>query len=137
MIHSEAEQPDHTEDDILIACALRLDGYKYQDEHNFDHQAAMDHFFQSGEWNISPLEQLTVFFLLQRYLYKWGGEYLTKNSQEWRAFRSLFLATHAHDIPAEYRYPEYYASWEREYLPHLAAYVAQIQSIHDSTKYES
>lgn len=128
--------PPKSEDDILIACALRFHGYNYQDTHPFDHQRALDHFITDNEWDISQTEQLAVFFLLQRFLYKWGGEQLPKNSREWKAFRSLFLITHAYDIPAEYRHQDYYTSWERDYQPYQNAYVARVRHIHETTDYQ-
>lgn len=131
------QQLERIEDDILIAWALRFDGYKYLNERNFDHQAAVSHYLQTGDWNISLLEQLTVFFLLQRFLYKWGGETLPKDSQHWRAFRSLFLLTYAAEAPIEYRHDEYYDKWEWEYQPYQAMYAAQIQSVHEATGYQS
>ena len=125
------------EDDILTTCALRFRGYDYQEAYPFDQERALEHFVRTGEWDLVPLEQLTAFFMLQRYLFKWGGEQLARDSQEWRAFRSLFLTTYAYEIPAEYRHPDYDEPWEREYRPHLVTCVKQVRRTHDATDYQS
>ncbi len=54
------------EHDILTHCALRFDGYAYLEQSGFDHQQALEDFFQTGEWNLSPLEAMTTLFTLQR-----------------------------------------------------------------------
>lgn len=53
---------------ILNACALRFDGYKYQEEKSYDQRAATENFFECGQWELEPFEKLTTFFLLQRGL---------------------------------------------------------------------
>jgi len=126
----------HAEDDILIACALRFDGYRYLQDHPFDHERALADYRKTGEWHIAPLEQLTVFHLLQRFLYKWGGETLLRTSAMWKAFRSLFLLVCEYEIPEQYRNREYYDQWLQRYAPHLADHAALVRGIHESTGYE-
>lgn len=43
-------QPQWTETDILNACALRFDGYRYTQAHAFDYQAALAHYMATGNW---------------------------------------------------------------------------------------
>jgi hypothetical protein len=126
-----------TEDDILIACALRFDGYGYLQDHPLDHDQAVRSFCQTGEWRISPAQQLTVFFLLQRFLYKWGGETLLKTSATWRAFRSLFLLVCEYEIPEQYRQCHYYEEWVERYVPALADHAGVVRGIHEGTDYRS
>lgn len=79
---------------------------------------------------------MALFFFLQRFLMKWGGEYEPPNGRYWRAFRNLFLITNQYEIPERYRNGEYYLTWEREYLPKREEQVAYIASIHKSTSYD-
>lgn len=125
------------EDYILVTCALRFDGYRYLDDHPFDHQQAVQRFLETGEWRSSPLEQLTVFFLLQRFLCKWGGEMLPKTSATWNAFRSLFPLVCEYEIPEPYRHGEYHQQWSARYEPAVAEHVALVRAIHQSTEYSA
>lgn len=66
------------------------------------------------------LEQMTVFFMLQRYLFKWGGEYEAKDGRYWQLFRALFLAVCEQTPPERYQLAAYVAQWEREYAGRLS-----------------
>lgn len=126
-----------SEDDILIAYALRFDGHVHLRDHPFDHHQAYGEYFETDDWkHTSPMEKLTVFFLLQRFLYKWGGEMLPKTSLEWKAFRSLFLQTYQYEIPKEYRHWEFYADWEKEFASNQALHAEIVREIHRTTEYE-
>lgn len=127
---------DLKEEKILSSCALRFDGYKFLKENSFDPQKALDDFLSTGEWAISPLEQLACFFFLQRYLSKWGGEMLPKSSKYWQAYRSLFLVVNAYDIPAVYRLDNYFEEWRSQFEPRLAECVDLIEKVHSSTPYD-
>jgi hypothetical protein len=93
------------EDEILICCALRFDGYKYREMAGFDEEPPLREFFRTGRWSLTPLEQMTTFFMLQRGLYKWGLEYEPRNGRYWKAFRSLFLLSHGHRFSAFLKLP--------------------------------
>ena len=67
-----AEPPELDEDDILTCCALRFDGSAFAEDTGFDGGAALDRFFESGEWPGSLEERFALFFLLQRDLCKWA-----------------------------------------------------------------
>ena len=127
---------DEKENDILIHWALRFDGYKYREDTGMDENQIFDGFFCTGEWPDSQLDQLSSFFLLQRFLMKWGGEYEPPNGKYWCAFRNLFLITSQYTIPERYQNGEYYLIWKREYLPKQKDQVAYIASIHESTSYD-
>lgn len=125
-----------SEDDILIACALRFDGPKYVDKRNFDHIAAFRTIKQTGD--LAPferLQQLTLFYMLQRYLYKWGGEMLSHRSPEWRTFRELFFLCCRAKIPKAYRFEPYYTEWERTYAPQIDDCTALVRRTHQSIDY--
>ncbi len=127
------------EDDILITCALRFDGYKYREMAGFDEEKPLQQFFETGRWHLSPLEQMTTFFILQRGLYKWGLEHEPRDGRYWKAFRTLFLLSYGHRIPHAFRPtdPDLYARWKYRFVPRLAECVSLVRSIHDSTAYRS
>ena len=82
---------DLQESQILNACALKFDGYKYQEEKSYDQRATIDNFFEHGQWDLEPVEKLTTFFLLQRALSKWDLQYEAEDSKFYMAFRTLFI----------------------------------------------
>ena len=133
-----SRDPFLDEDEILMTCALRFDGYKYKQLTDFDQKGALEDFFATGEWTISPLEQLATFFLLQRGLFKWGLEWEPKDGKYWRAFRSLFLLVHHYEVPEALRdtVNDSYYRWEYKYKPRLLECVEFIRGIHKNTRYE-
>ena len=118
---------------VLSHCALRFDGYRYAAAHRFTFAAAIDDFYNTGAWHITPIEQLATFALML-HSFRWGGDGGAADGQYWRAFRDLFLTVHAYAIPDDYR-TAWTKVWERDYLPHLDEHVALVQRIHDSTHY--
>ena len=125
------------EDDILIACALRFDGYKYREMAGFDEEKPLQRFFETSRWDLTPLEQMTTFFILQRGLYKWGLEHEPRDGRYWKAFRTLFLLSYGHRIPHAFRPtdPDLYARWKYRFVPRLAECVAVVRRVHDTTEY--
>ncbi|PHJ69585.1 hypothetical protein VF04_16405 [Nostoc linckia z7] len=107
------------EDEILITCALRFDGHKYQQQTGFDAKKAIDSFFSNQQWGLRPLELLATFFLLQRSLYKYDLQYEPKDSNFRKVFRSLFFECVDLDIPEEYQQKEYVQAWDSQYKPDL------------------
>ena len=121
---------------LLTGWALRFDGYKYTDEHPYPDDDGMDTFRRTGDWShMNDLEKLTAFFRLQRYLFKWGGEYLSQRSVTWRAFRQLFLDTADLPIPENYRMREWYEKWATDLAPRRDECVALVAEIHRRTNY--
>jgi hypothetical protein len=59
------------------------------------------------------LKNFTVFFALQRYLFKWGGERLTKYSAEHLAFDFLFLHLYRREVPQEFAHEDYVVRWRQ------------------------
>lgn len=125
-----------SEREISVCCALRFDGWSYIENQKFDHQEVLKQHFESGQWNLAPLQQLAVFFVLQRGLMKWGLERQPQHGKYWKAFRELFLLYVEYEIPKRYHQPEYCERWEREYQPQLAAYIQLIEEIHRNTVYD-
>lgn len=68
--------------------------------------------------------------MLQRFLYKWGGESLGRRSPEWRALRTLFLVTASYEILPQYRHDKWYAVWDRDFPPSAAESISTIARIH-------
>jgi hypothetical protein len=125
------------EDDILIYSALRMDGYRYRDEIKFDPEPIVEA-YKHGErfTNATELDLLATLFLLQRFLYKWGGDSLPKTSLEWKAFRQLFLDTCRVEVPERYRAKEWEVGWLYNILPRLDYFRALIERTHFQTAYE-
>ena len=135
---SEDSYIDHplSESSVLTAWALRFDGYKYVDEHAYPDDDGMDTFKRTGDWShLNDGEKLTAFFRLQRYLCKWGGEYLSQRSVTWRAFRQLFLDTADLPIPDAYRMRDWYEDWATDFAPRRDECVALVAEIHRRTDY--
>ena len=122
-----------TEIDILTAWALRFDGYLYCESARWldaDRMRATNNIVESLHLPFDPLKQLTVFFMLQRWLLKWGGETVCPRAPDWRAFRTLFLLTAGYEIPPRWRHGTWYAEWELDYQPHLADCIAIVAKSH-------
>jgi hypothetical protein len=124
------------ERDILITCALRFDGHKYVKDRKFDHMVAFQAIEQTGDLSAYTQEQqLALFFMFQRYLYKWGGETLSHRSPEWRTFRELFFLCCRADIPEQCRLGPEYEKWESSFAPHIDDCIALVRSVHASIDY--
>jgi hypothetical protein len=124
------------EDDILIYSALRMDGYRYRDEIKFDPEPIVEAYKRGGRYlDATELDLLATFFLLQRFLYKWGGDSLPKTSLEWKAFRQLFLDTCDVEVPEQYRAKEWEARWFYNIRPRIDSYRAMIEKTHSQTVY--
>jgi hypothetical protein len=126
------------EDDVLIAFALRFDGYKYQQESGFEFRVPSPSESLAALDGLSPIERMTMLFLMQRYLYKWGGEYLPKNGRAWQVFRQLFLMTCRDEVPEAYR-PRGtpgYDDWAETWGGAIVKAEAAVRRVHESTKYD-
>jgi len=123
------------ESEILTACALRFNGYKFIERTEFDYEAALERFFVNGEWNLSQAEELAIFFMLQRRLLKWDLVFMPQNGKHWRAFRTLFLKTYEYEIPKQFMIAEMCVKWDKEFVPQLKKYVEMIKDIHKATVY--
>lgn len=126
------------EQNCLFTCALRFDGYKYEESQaDFDSQKAFDQLIENDQLPPSKEGQLALFFFLQRALGKFGLEQATAAGRYWRAFRRLFLQVHTYEIPLAFRHEEYWQQWQEEYEPRQEAWVAFIRQIHENITYVS
>ena len=123
-------------DDILTTCALRFQGWRYQEETGFDQAAAFDRYFETGNWSLTDNEKLAAFFLLQRGLSKWDLVTEPKQSRWWQAFRSLFLEVVHLPLPPKYRDDDYATRWEQRYLPRLEECIQCIREELEKTRPE-
>jgi hypothetical protein len=130
---SEARMSDPA-DDILITCALRFHGYAYLDDHPFDHQRALQQYIEDGILPAAIEQQMAMFFLLQRFLYKWGGEMLPRTDLYWERFRALFDLVSQHDVPERYRESHHAETWSQEYAPRLEECRAVVRAMTEQTK---
>lgn len=129
-------QLEYEEHDVLSACALRFDGYKYVKQKLGDDASLIHNYLDRSELPEDPLVQMAVFFHLQRYLMKWGGEHEPLHGQKWRFFRTLFLAVVNQPVPLEFQHAEIYSSWLHNYEPCREQVIETVRCVHDSTEYD-
>ncbi len=103
--------------EIEWTCALRFDGYKYEEAVGLDDAGGgfsllVDPIVETRSLHEDPLKNFAAFFALQRFLHKWGGEHYTKYSQHHIAYDFLFLECYRRDVPAEFVDAEYQRKWQ-------------------------
>jgi hypothetical protein len=130
---AEENKMEFCESEVIGACALRMDGYKFIEEMGFDVDEALDYFFRTGNWNATVDEQMAIFFIIQR-AFRQPLEYEPKNGRYCRAYRELFLRLCGEDVPKKYRHA-IYKEWQERYAPHVAEYVRRVGRIHKTTRY--
>jgi hypothetical protein len=122
---------DNVEDEILINCALRFDGWQYEIDRGLENAGGLSSLvepvLEGRRFHSDPNDNLAAFFGIQRYLYKWGGEMLLPHSREHVAFRLLFLDVYRYEIPEKYRKEPYWQEWEDKYRPRQEHYAAIIR----------
>lgn len=120
--------------EVQFICALRFAGYEYEERvlskigdgsaNNMPdlNRPVIDSLALYGD----NLKNFTVFFALQRFLFKWGGERLTKYSPERIAFDFLFLHLYQQAIPQTFIHQGYADQWHAftpERIESAAAFV--------------
>lgn len=126
------------ERNCLMYCALRFDGYGYQEKMKFDFIDGLDALIKHDVMPTAPEAQMALFFALQRYFGKWGGEYDGYWSDSYQAYRKLFLLCYAYEIAPEFQtreMREYYEQWEQSYKPQREAWADLIRRIDAATVY--
>ncbi len=111
MTDRDQDLGQHDDDDAFIFAALRFDGYAFRDATGFDDHAAFERARDEGPDGLTLEQRFALLFLLQRYLYKWGGERLSRSGPEWRLFRRLFVELAPQDAPERYRVDDYDRRW--------------------------
>jgi len=110
--------------EVQCICALRFAGYEYEElilskisDGSANNMPALNRpVIDSLTLYDDNLKNFTVFFALQRFLFKWGGERLTKYSQEHIAFDFLFLHLYKQAIPQTFVHQGYADQWQ-EFSP--------------------
>ena len=109
-------------DRVMIACALRFDGYAYVQSRN-DPRLLVTlprRFEDTLIFSDIEEENHVTFFAYQRYLCKWGGESLGPETREHFAYRTLFIRLHAIPVPDRWRFPPLTPEWDWDALPKVA-----------------
>ena len=122
--------------DILIKTALRFDGYRYLEKTGFDTNVAIEQLHEDLPIDWDDPQKLAVFFILQRSLCKWSLVYDPSNGQYWRLFREMFFDIVEIDFPEEYKWHEYYQSWEERYAARWPEAIECVRKKHRSIKYD-
>ena len=116
-------------------CALRFKGYDYERAVGIsDNKATGGGLSKLIEPVVKELilhqsqnDNFAAFFGLQRFLHKWGGEYLTKYSEEQIAYDFLFLYLYCFEPPKQFRNDEYCRQWQHEYKPKVESLAAVVR----------
>lgn len=124
------------EDAILSAAALRFDGYAYADTTGFDWQGWTPERYAAQGDQLKPLEVLALFFSMQRFLCKWGGEMLPRTHGRWWMYRELFFRVVEIPVPSAYREHSWWVDWKLEYAPRLDECIEVVARAHRTTAYD-
>lgn len=136
LVQNISFQLEYEEHDVLTACALRFDGYKYLEHVLHGDKSVIQQCLDRGDVPENPLLQMAAFFHLQRYLMKWGGEHEPLHGRKWRLFRTLFLAVVNRPVPPEFQLPDRYAAWLHNYEPYREQCIQTVQHVHELTEYD-
>jgi len=129
---------EHFPDDAIMAmfdCALRFDGYKYEQEAGLADPVVTgkglsdltDPVLETLIFYGNEVANLAVFFWLQRH-FKWSDDTLTQDSREHVVFDLLFLHLYRAEVPERYRNEEYCSRWEREHKDSSEELAAMVRS---------
>lgn len=95
-----------------LICALRFDGYAYEETSGLNIGNLPAPMVETGQFYEDSLKNFATFFILQRYLHKWGGDSLTKYTAEHIAYDLLYLHLYQLEAPADYAHKTYSEKWE-------------------------
>ncbi len=133
-----ANLDDGSENDWLLTCALRFDGYAYGSNHGVEREVyGVGLGVLRGEAvprSLSVGERMTLMFLLQRGLMKEGVR--SKTDAGWKVFRELFLELAAEPVPPAYQDQHFHEKWTRLYAPILPVGKKLIQHLHETCHYD-
>jgi hypothetical protein len=131
-------EDDQREARIVTACALRMDGYRYADEHgpagdDRDYSRFVRAFLAEPNFDLPRGHLHCALFLLQRTYIKEG--WLRWDSDEAKVIRELFLELCRANVPEEYRNEDWCESWELHYRPSLWRHLQLVRRRYEQTKY--
>ncbi len=125
------------ESQILTECALRFDGYKYIEQVWQNRHEVFQAWFDEDVIPLEPNDQMAMFFRLQRYLSKWGGETEPPNGKAWRIFRTLFLRVVNIPVPLEFQFGDIYLNWLYNYEPCRRQCIDIVKQVHETIDYDN
>lgn len=112
-------------------CALRFLGYEYESavlrSAGGGFPGLTQPIVQSFVLHTDQNTNFAAFFALQRFLHKWGGEYLTKYADEHLAYDFLFLHLYRVEPPPEFTNVEYTNRWQQECADQAETYAAFVR----------
>ena len=112
-------------------CALRFMGYDYEEKTGLYEKGGLPSVAQpiidSLVLHKDENANFAAFFALQRGLHKWGGEYLTKYSEEHIAYDFLFLHLYRVTPPAEFTDSKYSVQWEERFVDQVETIAAFVR----------
>lgn len=115
-----------TVDEVLVACALRFDGYRYEQWSGRKLVDLVETFETTFRLDDDERANHAAFFALQRFLYKWGGEQLGPDARERQAFAFLFLHLYRLEIDPSDAMEGYDKAWDamdRKLVEDVAAHL--------------
>ncbi len=117
---------EHVEFEFLSACALRFDGWKYEEAARFPLAGGYHRYIAAnGEYGTVE-ERMAIFFLIQRAL---GKDWWSYTDEVSGAFRSLFLQVCDAEVPTRFRLNEHarYQRWCEEDAHQVEVWKARVR----------
>lgn len=114
-------------DPCILTCALRFDGDRYLESAGESSERNVEAFVSTLTFPPELLQNLAIFYSLQRYLGKWGGEYDLSTSRAARAYLRLFFHLYSVAVPARFQNLEYCREWACTFAPHLKSHLARLR----------
>ena len=119
-------------------CALRFQGYEYEEAAGIavagvtggGLSVLIEPVVETLNLHTAQEDNFAAFFGLQRYLFKWGGEYLPEDSKEHIAFDFLFLHLYRLSVPVRFSNEEYVSQWNREFMSSAEALAGELRGFY-------
>jgi hypothetical protein len=119
------------ETNVLMCCALRVDGYRLLEEMaasgTQDFSEFTDPIVKTRELHADDRGNFLAMFALQRSFGKSGAENLTPYSDEHLTYRLLFLHLYRLPTPKGFEHHEVARRWERDCVPRLEQLAAAVR----------
>lgn len=89
-----------SEERLLALCTARFNGWRYEDETEFDFRMILRALHHRPHLPPAPAELQALLFFLHRFLTDWSGEREPYDGAACQRCRALFLAGHDAPVPA-------------------------------------
>jgi len=131
------------EAEVLSACALRFDGYKYCSDINMDTSRfgpgslaeAFRDFMLKPDYSATQDYLCMIMFFIQRTMLREG--WIREGDHELGVARSIFLKTCSKAISEKYLLDTYHDEWLHRYQPNLPYWIDVVKSKHLNSKYRT